>query len=165
MIKAIYNIANFNYKFDSARRGAKYQWFDTVDNKFKWGNAGEFFEVSDKFAKGYEPHKDGNGRYNEGSDIEETHTSCKTWEFTLAQIKDETFEKIVETYWNNTASNNFDFGWKEGNELIVYNMNCDEFNQFLYRFGRYDKDRKVVRGPRLANKRRIEVEKWLEARL
>lgn len=165
MIKTIYNIHHFNYTFDSARRGAKYQWFDPIRGKLVWGNAGDFFEVADKFAKGYAPHKDPKGKYNEGSDIEETSTSCKSWDFTLASIKDETFEAILKTYWSDTASTNFDFGWKEGDELVVYNMNADEFNQFLYRFGRYDTSRKVVRGPRLTIERRQEVETWLEARV
>lgn len=163
-IKTIYNIKHFLYIYDNIRKGAKYQWYDPIRDKYVWGNNGDFFEVANKFAKGYEPHKDGNGRYDKGSDIEQTKTSCKTWEFTLAPIKDESFEKILKIYWLNVASNNFDFGWKEGDELIVYNMNCDEFNQFLYRFGRYDKTRKVIRGPRLTNDRRIEVEKWLDAR-
>ena len=163
--KTVYNLKGLDYNFDNTRKGAKYEWFDTIVNEYKRGNAGDFFEIADKFAKGYEPHKDGNGRYDEGSDIEETHTSCKSWEFTLAPIKDETFEKIVKTYWNTVASTNFDFGWKEEDELVVYNMNSDEFNQFLFRFGRYDKSRKVVRGPRLTNDRRIEVERWLEARI
>ena len=163
--KTVYNIKHFNYIFDSKRKGAKYQWYDTVKRELKWGNAGDFFEVADKFAKGYEPHKDPSGRYDDGSDIEETHTSCKSWDFTLAPIKGNTFEEITTIYWNTVASTNFDFGWMEGEELIVYNMNADEFNQFLQRFGRYTKDRKVIRGPRLTNQRRMEVERWLEARI
>ena len=162
--KTIYNLKGLDYNFDNTRKGAKYEWFDTIANEYKRGNTGDFFEIADKFVKGYEPHKDGNGKYNEGSDIEETHTSCKSWEFTLAPIKEETFEKVLEIYWNNVASTNFDFGWKEEEELIIYNMNSDEFNQFLYRFARYEKNRKVIRGPKPTNKNRIKIEKWFEAR-
>ena len=163
--KTIYNLKGLDYKYDNNRKGAKYNYFDSLENEYKWGNAGDFFEIADKFVKGYETHKDGNGKYNEGSDIEETETSCKSWELTLAPIKDETFEKILETYWKNVASTNFDFGWKEEEELIVYNMNADEFNKFLYRFGRYENSRRVIRGPKPTNIKRIEIEKWFEARI
>ena len=76
--KTVYNLRGLDYKFDNTRRGSKYEWFDTLLNEYKRGNAGDFFEIADKFVKGYDTHKDGNGKYNEGSDIEETHTSCKS---------------------------------------------------------------------------------------
>ena len=163
--KTVYNLRGLDYKFDNTRRGSKYEWFDTLLNEYKRGNAGDFFEIADKFVKGYDTHKDGNGKYNEGSDIEETHTSCKSWEFTLAPIKDNTFEAILETYWKEVESTNFDFGWREEEELIIYNMNADEFNQFLYRFARYEKSRKVIRGPKPTNVQREAIEKWFEARI
>lgn len=163
--KTVYNLKELNYRYDNNRKGAKYQWYDTVRNEYRWGNAGDFFEVADKFVKGYEVHKDPSGSYSTGSDIEETETSCKSWEFTLASIKADTFEKVLEIYWNNVASTNFDFGWKEEEELTVYNMNADEFNKFLYRFGRYEKSRKTIRGPKPSNKKRIEIERWFEARI
>lgn len=162
--KTTYNLRGLDYNFDNNRKGAKYEWFDTIANEYKRGNAGDFFEIADKFGKGYEPHKDGNGKYNEASDIEETHTSCKSWEFTLASIKANTFEEVLEIYWKNTVSTNFDFGWKEEEEIIVYNMNANEFNDFLYRFARFDKSRNTVRGPKPRNKQRIEVEKWMDTR-
>lgn len=165
MKKTVYNIGNFKYRFDGERKGAKYSWYDPIKGSYVWGNVGDLFEVADKFAKGLPPHKDGKGKYNEGSDIEETHTSCKSWYFTLATIKAESFEKVLDIYWKDVASTNFDFGWIEGDDLVVYNMNADEFNQFLYRFATYKKSDKVIRGPRLSNARRIEVETWLEMRI
>ena len=164
MRKAVYNISNLNYSYDSQRKGAKYRYYDTVLNEYKFGNAGDIAEVALSWALGYGAHKDPNGRDDESSDIEETHTSVKSWYFTLAPIKAETFEAIVDTYWTNVVSTNFSFVWIEGEELVEYNMNADEFNQFLYRFAKYKKSDRVVRGPRLSNKRRQEVEKWLEAR-
>lgn len=165
MKKTVYNIGNFKYRYDGERKGAKYSWYDPIKGSYTWGNVGDLFEVADKFAKGLPPHKDGKGKYNESSDIEETHTSCKSWYFTLATIKAESFEKVLDIYWKDVASTNFDFGWIEGDDLVVYNMNADEFNQFLYRFATYKKSDKVIRGPRLSNARRIEVETWLEMRI
>ncbi len=164
MIKTIYNISQLDYFFDNMRKGAKYNYFDDVAGERKFGNAGDIVEVALSWSLGFGAHKDPNGSYDTGSDIEENHTSVKSWYFTLAPIKGDTFEEIVKTYWENVASTNFSFAWIEGQELIEYNMNADEFNQFLYRFGTYKKSDRVVRGPRLTNSRRIEVEKWLEAR-
>lgn len=164
MKKNVYNIARFNYKFDSVRKGAKYLVWDEIDLRFKWVNAGELYEMGLKFAMGLPAHKDPNGSYSNGSDIEETHTSVKSWKFTLASAcKADTFEDNLDKFFMNVASTNFSFGWIEGEELVEYNMNCEEFKQFLYRFCKLES--KVVRGPAWSNKKRREVEEWLERRV
>lgn len=161
MKKNVYNISRFSYIFESARKGAKYQIWDEVAECYKWVNAGELYEVALKWALGYAAHKDPNGSYLDGSDIEETHTSVKSWAFTLASAcKTDTFEENLEKFFRNVASSNFSFGWIEGEELVEYNMNCEEFKEFLYRFCKLDN--KVVRGPKWSNKKRREVEEWLE---
>ena len=164
MRRNIYNISRFSYVFESARKGAKYYYYDEVDECYKWGNGGELYEVALKWAKGYAAHKDPNGSYCDGSDIEETHTSVKSWKFTLASAcKADTFELNLEKFFANVASTNFSFGWIEGEELVEYNMNCDEFEQFLYRFCKLEN--KIVRGPSWSNRKRLEVEGWLEKRV
>lgn len=164
-IKNIYNISNLNYKYDNTRKGAKYHYMDTLENAYKWGNGGEIYEVALAWSKGLPAHKDPNGSYDTGSDLEEFGTSVKSWKFTLASIKAESFEETLDIYWKNVKSWNWSFGWIEGDELVEYNMNADEFNEFLYRFCKYDKSSKAVRGPAMSNKKRLEVEAWFEERL
>ncbi len=161
--KNLYNVNKHEYVFDSARRGAKYHYYDEVLESWKWGNCGDFDEVELKWCYGLAAHKDPSGSYADGSDIEETHTSVKGWGFTLASaIKEDSFEKVLEVFWQNVASTNFSFTWREGDERIEYNMNADEFNQFLYRFGTYAKDRKTIRGPKFSMSKRDEVKRWLD---
>lgn len=166
MIKNVYKLTNFNYTYDNTRSGAKYCYYDSLVKCYKWGNNGDISEVAMKYGLGLATHKDPNGAYDEGSDIEETHTSVKSWGFTLAsKIKADSFEDVLRIYWSNVASTNFSFCWIEGDELIDYNMNADEFNQFLYRFAKYTPDRKTIRGPKFSNSKRMEVEAWLERRV
>lgn len=163
--KTVYDISNFSYIYDSDRNGAKYQYLDAVTKSYKWGNYGEIVEVLEAYVHGLPAHKDPNGSYDTGSDLEEFGTSVKSWKFTLASIKANSFEETLEIYWKNVKSWNWSFAWIEGEELVEYNMNADEFNQFLYRFCKYDKSSKAVRGPAMSNKKRLEVEAWFEERL
>ena len=161
MKKTVYNVSRHEYLFDSARAGAKYHYFDEVEEAMKWGNCGDFDEIELKWCYGLPAHKDPNGSYADGSDIEETHTSVKGWNFTLASaIKADSFEEVLDIFKKNVASSNFSFTWREGDERVEYNMNMDEFEQFLYRFASYAKDRKTIRGPKLSMKKRAEVEEW-----
>lgn len=163
--KKIFSLEGFDYKYDNNARLNKYTWFDTYLKEYVKGNAGDCFEVANKFIKGLHTHKDSKGKYSEGSDIEETKTSCKTWEFTLAKIKTDTFEENLKIYFENVASSNVDFGWIEENEIIIYNMNMEEFKEFLIKFARYESNRKVIRGPKHRVNKRKEIEQWLESRL
>lgn len=164
MRKNTYNIARFAREYDSERKGAKWAYYDEIAQMVKYGNGGELYECGLKFALGMPAHKDPNGSYDSGSDIEETQTSVKSWGFTLATIKADNFEDTLEIYWSNVASTNFSFGWIEEDELVEYNMNADEFNQFLYRFCKYDSFCKAVRGPKFSMKKRAEIEKWFAER-
>ena len=55
--KTTYNLKGLDYNFDNTRKGAKYEWFDTIANEYKRGNTGDFFEVANKFVKGRNPYK------------------------------------------------------------------------------------------------------------
>lgn len=163
MKKSVYKVHNHYYFYDSDRKGAKYCYYDEVYDCYKWGNCGEFDEVELKWCYGEPAHKDPSGSYADGSDIEATHTSVKGWNFTLASgLNGNTFEECLDIFKRNVASTNFSFTWREGDERVEYNMNMDEFEQFLYRFGTYAKDRKTIRGPKHSMKKRAEVEEWLE---
>lgn len=163
--KTVYNIFQFDYIMDNTRKGAKYQYFDEVVKTSKWGNYGEIYEVALAWCKNLPAHKDPNGSYDEGSDLEEFGTSVKSWGFTLASIKAATFEETLDIYWKNVKSWNWSFGWIEGDELVEYNMNAEEFNEFLYRFAKFDNYSKAIRGPKMSTKKRLEVEAWFEERL
>lgn len=161
--KTVYNVLRHGYRFDSERKGSKYNYYDEVLNCYKWGNCGEFDEVELKWCYGEPAHKDPNGTYSDGSDIESTHTSVKGFAFTLASgLNGDSFEECLDTFKRNVASSNFSFTWREGDERVEYNMNMDEFEQFLYRFASYAKDRKTIRGPKFSIKKRAEIEEWFE---
>jgi len=128
-------------------------------------NAGDLFEIALKKAKGYKCIKD-NTAYNKGSDIEETKTSIKSWNFSLtSNTKKDNKEDSINEFFNNCASDNFSFGYIEDNLIIEYNMNLSEFREFLEEFGKYDKSRKIIRGAKFAISRKLEMGFWFEKRL
>lgn len=146
------------YQYNSTKKGAKY----TFNEGKNFCNAGDAYEIQLKHCLGFEAVKDSHTSYDVASDIEETKTSVKSWEFTLAKIKGDSFEEILEVFFMNTASTNYSFGWFTENELVEYNMNTEEFKEFLYRFARFDKWTKAVRGPKFSFKKEREVIAWLE---
>ena len=157
--KSIHNISDFNYTYDNTRSGAKYSYFDSLDGAMHNGNNGDIFEVARKFSFGLDTHKDPNGSFDTGSDIEEYGISCKSWKFTLqSKFKAQNLEEAIKVYFEKTASHTIEFGWVEENELVVYTMSHEVFKAFLFTFGRFE--RGIVRGPGFSNKKRAEVEEW-----
>ena len=133
--KTVHNLRGLDYKFDNTRRGSKYEWFDTLLNEYKRGNAGDFFEIADKFVKGYDTHKDGNGKYNEGSDIPEINASVKSSTATLVNMKlADTFDESVKVYFQNTHSTCFIYTIIIDDMTHIYMMNAIEFKEFIYKF-------------------------------
>lgn len=125
-------------------------------------NTGEYLEASDKHCKGLDWHKDANTPWNKGSDIEETHTSVKSSKFTLASdLTGDTIEEVLEQYFAQVASTNWDYVIEIDEQIYIYNMNRDEFKQFVLQFARIDKTRRTVRGLATSSK----MVKWLEERL
>jgi len=157
--KSVYNISDFNYTYDNTRAGAKYCYYDSLLDTMKHGNGGDFFEVVRKYSLGLDSHKDPSGSFDTGSDIEEYGISCKSWKFTLQSVyKAQNLEEAIKVYFEKTASDTIEFGWVEGDELVVYTMSHEIFKAFLFTFGRFE--RGIVRGPGFSNKKRIEVEEW-----
>ena len=138
MLKNTYTL-NLNYTFDPNYKGAHY----VINNKHM--NAGEFIEVALKACKGYEASKDANTRFDMGSDIEETHTSVKTFGFSLCESIANTFEDTINEYFKRTASNNVSYALLINEEIVEYNMNMDEFKEMLVKFGTWCKDGKKIR--------------------
>lgn len=112
-----------------------------IYNTYKTRNNGDTCEILDKFFKGYNPTKDANTSYKNGSDIQETLTSVKSLNFSLSQEKEllttekneNTRQQIIKTYLQNTHSTNVDYCVIdiENNQFIVYNMDMVTFELFM----------------------------------
>ena len=166
VIKVVRSINGFNYGYIAERKGAHYFWYDSKLDCIKFGNAGDIYEVACKFVRGLDTHKDGNGSFIDGSDIESENTSCKSWKASLASTLFGNDKNECWSYFkSNVASNLFSFGWIEGEDLVEYIMDMDTFEPFIERFATYAKDRKTIRIAALSNSKRIEVERWLEERM
>ena len=128
----------------------------------RYYNNGEFAEASDKAGRGLDWHKDANTPWNKGSDIEQTHTSVKSSKFTLASdLTGDTVEEVLNKYFEQVASTNWDYVIQIDEQTYVYNMNRQEFKEFVLQFARIDKTRRTVRGLATSSK----TVKWLEDRL
>ena len=128
----------------------------------RYYNTGEFLEATDKNSRGLDWHKDANIPWNKGSDIEQTHTSVKSSKFTLASdLTGDTVEEVLEQYFEQVASTNWDYVIQIDEQIYIYNMNRDEFKAFVLQFARIDKTRRTVRGLETSSK----TVRWLEERL
>ncbi len=154
MKKTVYEM-NVNYQFVADHKGAPY----TFDGEH-FMNAGEFKEAIRKAVAGLECKKDANTPFDEGSDIEEYNTSVKSSGATVSPVKGDTLDEIMTEYFNRVHSTNWDYVTMVDEEVIVYNMNADEFKQFVKTFGRVN-ERKVVRLVKESGK----MIKWFEERI
>lgn len=127
-----------------------------------WLNNGDLAEVLNKHRLGYAPTKDGNGKWCDTSDIPETCTSCKSYRFTLTSERlGNTYEEVKAEYFRRTHSVNWDYIIIDGNTLIVYTMNRNEFAEYLDNFHLFENG--IVRGVR-SKKDINKMIEWLEAR-
>lgn len=148
---------NFKFQFDPTRKGAKY----SLDGEH-WLNNGEFAEVADKAVKGYDLNKDANTAYDMGSDIEQTSTSVKSGKATLtSKVLGESKEEVIKTYFSNVHSTNWDWVILLDESVIIYNMNAEEFKEFIEEWASYDAIRKVIRFKTTSSK----MVRWLEDRV
>ena len=154
MKKTTYTM-NISYKYEVEHKGAPYT-FDGIH----YMNAGEFKEAIRKAVLGLKAEKDANTPFDKGSDIEETNTSVKSSGATISPIKGETVTEIMTEYFERVHSDNWDYVTIVDEEVIVYNMNAEEFKEFVEKFGRRN-DRKVVRLIKESGK----MIKWFEERI
>ena len=154
MKKTTYTL-NVNYQFNTEHKGAPY----TFDGEH-YMNAGEFKEAIRKAVAGLECKKDANTPFDKGSDIEEYNTSVKSSGATISPVKGDTLEGIMAEYFERVHSDNWDYVTVVDEEVIVYNMNAEEFNEFVKEFGRVN-SRKVVRLIKESGR----MIKWFEERI
>ena len=154
MKKTTYTI-NTNYQFIAEHKGAPY----TFDGEHFMNN-GEFLEAIRKAVAGFKAEKDANTPFDEGSDIEETNTSVKSSGATISPVKGETVEEIMTEYFERVHSTNWDYVTRVDEEVIVYNMNEAEFDEFVKEFGQVN-ERKVIRLKKESGK----MIKWFEERI
>lgn len=138
MLKNTYPIVT-DFTYDANHNGAHY----LINGKYC--NAGEAVEIMLKACKGFEACKDANTRFDMGSDIEETHTSVKTFAFSLCESIADNFNDTIVEYFKRTASTNVSYALIVNEEIVEYNMNMDEFKEMLERFGSWDKSGKKIR--------------------
>lgn len=140
MKKATYSIP-VAYRYNPEKKGAPY----TLDGA-RWLNAGELIEIQVKGALGYEPRKDGNGRFDECSDIPELNASVKSSKATLTTARlGETFEEILTSYFEKTVSTTWIYGALIDDTLVTYTMNRDEFEEFMRKFSRLEANQNIIR--------------------
>ena len=103
---------------------------------------------------------DANTPFDEGSDIEEYNTSVKSSGATISPVKGDTLEGIMTEYFERVHSDNWDYVTLVDEEVIVYNMNAKEFDEFVKEFGRVN-SRRVVRLIKESGR----MIRWLEERI
>lgn len=143
------------YTYDASHKGAPY----TLDGEH-WFNHGDLCEIALKHCKGFEAVKDGNGKWNECSDIEETATSVKSSRATLAtDLTGTDMSEMLNRYFSEVHSTNFSYVAIIDESLVEYNMNADEFREFVSTWANIN-ERKVIRFKSTSAK----MLKWLEER-
>ena len=155
MTRTEYNLT-LNYIYDKNHKGAPYTL-----NGVNWFNHGDLCEIALKACKGYKPTKDGNGKWNETSDIEETYTSVKSGKATLASdLIGEDMEEMLNRYFKEVHSTNWSYVVIIDNEMLIeYNMTTEEFREMLLTWANIN-ERKVIRFKNTSGK----MLKWLDAR-
>ena len=145
--------------FDPTHKGAPY----SLDG-IHWFNHGDLVEIEDKAVKGFAAEKDGNGKWNKCSDIEETATSIKSGGATLANDlrseNGEDMDEMLDRYFTEVHSTNWDFGFIVDDEIIIYNMNAEEFREAVKTWAGIN-ERKVIRFKKESSK----MIKWFEERV
>lgn len=151
----VYNLT-LNYTHNASHKGAPY----TIDGEH-WFNHGDLCEMALKHCKGLEAVKDGNGKWNECSDIEETATSVKSSKATLASdLTGSDINEMLDRYFKEVHSTNFSYVAIIDETLVEYNMNAEEFREFTTTWASIN-ERKVIRYKSTSGK----MLKWLEERV
>ncbi len=146
-----------NYTYNAERKGAHY----LVDGRTNYVNGGEFAEIVCKAIRGFEAVKDANTKFDKGSDIEETKTSIKSHGCGLTDEKlADNREDFLAEYFRRTHSTNVDYVDIQNDEVIIYNMDMNEFREFTNEFAKWDKHCEKVR-IKTTNKMRV----WLDERV
>ena len=131
-----------NYTYDASHARSHY----LVEGDTAYKNGGEFAEIVCKAIRGFKAEKDANTPFDKGSDIEETRTSiksngCGLTDEKLADNKDD----FLAEYFRRTHSTNVDYVIIIDEEVVIYNMDMNEFKEFTNEFAKWDKYSTKVR--------------------
>lgn len=154
-MKRITTNVMLKYTFDpKGHKGAPY----FVDGGKAWMNNGDFMEVMTKAALGFEPVKDGNTAFDEGSDIPEINASVKSARFTLAGRKlGPDFDSFFNEYFRLCHSNLWIYSAIVNDKFVMYFMQEDEFKTFVRTWCEFN-ERHVIR----CKNSQVSILAWLE---
>jgi hypothetical protein len=155
----VYYENSMPYSYEPNRMGAKY----LIDGAYK--NHGEFLESAVKFHRGLDYRVNPLTKWNEGSDIEETHESIKSSRSTLACIYGETIDEILEVYFENVASFEFTYVIDIDNMIYEYHMNKSEFCAFCQQFARLTDSSKGYGKKVYLMRTSMKTIEWLEKKM
>lgn len=117
-----------------------------IEGMETYKNGGEFAEIVCKAIRGFKAVKDANTPFDKGSDIEETKTSIKSTGCGLTDEKlADNRDDFLAEYFRRTHSTNVDYVIIIDEEVIIYNMNMNEFKEFTNEFAKWDKYSTKVR--------------------
>jgi thiol-disulfide isomerase/thioredoxin len=103
------------------------------------------FEVSELLKKcGFNRPVNSYFDYDNEQPMEVTSSVKKDWNKDPYLYSRPTLEEIMKEYFERVHSTNWDYVTVVDEEVIVYNMNAEEFKEFVEEFGRVN-SRKVVR--------------------
>lgn len=143
------------YIYDPAHKGANY----SLNGGESWTNNGEFSEVICKAALGYAPVKDACGRYDVTDDIPEIGASVKSSKATLVNmVLGFDFQSVKAHYMATVHSTCWIWVSHSAEEVTMYEMDKEEFSEFMDMWSSFDKDRKVIRFKAESQK----MLRWLE---
>lgn len=149
------------YIFDNERKGAKY----SMDNGATWKNGGEFIESAIKFHLGLDYLVNPATTYDEGSDIESLNASVKSSKASLACIYGDSFNAIVNEYFENVHSTLWIYGIAVDESIIEYHMNKAEFKEFVEAFGKLEGDSKAKKNKVRFKATSATMVQWFESRV
>lgn len=157
MKKSTYKVA-VEYTFLPDHKGAPYLFHS--DNVY--GNAGNLVERSVKVALGFSEQHDTNSRYDIASDIPELCASVKSSRFTLTNAPiGGNFDETFDNYFATCPSTEWIYGSITDDTLTIYQMNANEFAEFLRVWGYWDEYRGTIKGKNTSLKMLL----WLDERV
>lgn len=146
------------YIFDPDHKGAHY----SVNGGENWLNNGDFSEIILKAALGYTAVKDACGRYDMGDDVPEENASVKSSGATVVNIVlGYDYQSVKACYFATVHSTKWYWVSHTAEELTAYEMNAEEFAEFMDGWAKFDPDRKVIRFKSESQK----MLRWLEDRM
>jgi hypothetical protein len=157
MKKNTYSI-NIPYLFDPTHKGAPY----TFNGGESYCNAGEASEIIVKACKGFTAEKDACTPYDKGSDIPELNASVKSSSATLVNKPlGYDFDSFKAHYFATVHSTLWIWAVVMDDTLSTYEMNAEEFAEFVDTWSTWASDRKVIRFKKTSGK----MIKWLEEKV